>query len=203
MPSLIKFYEEDHRYVIDGEEVPSVSEITRFISREVYQNVLEVAKDNAAARGSRIHKATEALDKFGSVEIEDELAPYIKAYLSFLKDHKPTWEKIEWSVHNGLLYAGTLDRYGTMNEEKVIIDIKSTGTITKPHKVMYTAAQNLYRMAIDSEFKVDRLYILQLKKDGTYKLIELEKNDTLANACIALSLALAKRKRTKKEKTDD
>lgn len=202
MPSLIKFFEEDHRYVIDGEEVPSVSEITRFISNEVYRDVMEAAKDNAAERGTKIHKATEALDKFGKVEIDDELTPYLKAYLAFLKAASPEWEKIEWPVHNGLLYAGTLDRYGTIEGRRAIVDIKSTASISRQHKVLYTAAQNLYRMAIEDEHPVEALYILQLKKDGNYKLIELPIEDALANACITLSTALAKKKR-KKEKEND
>jgi hypothetical protein len=62
--------------------------------------------------------------------------------------------------------------------------------------VLYTAAQNLYRMAIEGEYPVEQIVILQLKKDGTYKCIELEIQDELANACIALSQALRRRRRS-------
>ena len=47
MASLV-FYEKNHRYTVDGEDVPSVSEITRFISRELYSDVVQFALDNAA-----------------------------------------------------------------------------------------------------------------------------------------------------------
>ena len=203
MPHLIQLFEDSHRYTVDGEEVPSVSELTRFISREVYSDVRQDAMDNAASRGTRIHKAAEALDKFGSVEIEDELIGYLKAYIAFLKEHKPEWQKIEWAVSNGLLYAGTLDRYGTMEDKHVIVDIKSTGRISQPHKVLYTAAQNLYRMAVQPDNPVDAIYILQLKSDGKYKLYQLEIQDELAMSCIALHQALKKIKRTKKENEND
>lgn len=48
------FYDVDHRYTVDGQEVPSVSELTRFITREVYEDTPKLAMDNAADRGTRI-----------------------------------------------------------------------------------------------------------------------------------------------------
>lgn len=197
MASLV-FYEKNHRYTVDGEDVPSVSEITRFISRELYSDVVQFALDNAADRGTRVHKATEALDKFGSVEISDEIAPYVKAYVKFLKEHQPTWEKVEWAVHKDTEYAGTLDRYGSLDGIKSIVDIKSTKNITKHHRTLYTAGQNLYRKAIEPDFQVDKLYILQLKDDETYKLIEIPKDDALADSCLILHNALKKQKRRRK-----
>ena len=37
--SNLKFFDEGHRYELDGVEIPSVSELSRFASREVYNNV--------------------------------------------------------------------------------------------------------------------------------------------------------------------
>lgn len=201
MANLI-FYDETHKYTVDGVEVPSVSEITRFISREVYKDVQQFALDTAAARGTGVHKATEALDKYGSIEVTDELLPYIKAYVKFIKDYKPEWEKIEWSVNNGTMYAGTLDRYGTLRGVKAVVDVKTTGSITPAHRMLYTAAQNLYRMAIEPEHKVEGLFILQLRKDETYKLIELEIQNELADACLELHVALKKKKRNQKKEEE-
>lgn len=75
MANLV-FFEENHRYTVDGEEVPSVSELTRFIAREIYGEIQQTVLDTAAARGTKVHKAAEALDKFGSVEIDDDLSGY-------------------------------------------------------------------------------------------------------------------------------
>ena len=128
MANLV-FFEENHRYTIDGEEVPSVSELTRFIAREVYGEVNQQILDNAAERGKKVHKATEALDKFGQVEIEDDLSGYLKGYILFRREHKVEWQKIEWPVNNGNLYAGTLDRYGTVDGIPAIVDYKTTANI--------------------------------------------------------------------------
>lgn len=197
MANLI-FYDATHTYTVDGEEIPSVSELTRFISREVYQDVTQFRLDAAADRGTRVHKAAEALDKFGEVEVDDEAAPYLQAYVKFRKEHSPDWEKVEWPVCYQKLYAGTIDRYGTMDGRHVIVDLKTTASIDRKHKVLYTAAQNLYRIAAAEAVPVDALYILQLTKDGEYKLIELPIDDELPRACLALHEALKPVKRKKK-----
>ena len=191
------FLEDGHRYQLDGETLPSVSEITRFISREVYGQVMQSRLDQAAERGTEVHKACELLDKYGKVECDEEYLGYVKAYIKFLKEHKPEWEKIEWAAYNPeLRYAGTIDRWGTVDGEKCIVDIKTSYQI---QKVLYGAAQNLYRLMCNSQgVQVDRLLILHLQKDGTYKLVELPQDDSTAMACLTLHKALAKKRRTKR-----
>ena len=184
--------------MLDGERLPSVSEITRFISREVYGDVTQFRLDNAAGRGTKIHKATEILDKYGKAEIDDEYVGYLRAYVLFRTEHKVEYEKIEYATHHlGNGFAGTIDRFGTIDGERAILDIKSSYAV---QKVLYGAGQNLYRQMLEAQgFKVDKLYILHLKNDGTYKLIELEKSDELADACLALHKALNKKTRKRKE----
>lgn len=194
MPELI-FEKGPHIYTLDGEELPSVTELTRFLSREVYNDAPPALTSAAAERGSRVHEATELLDKVGSAEVSSSIAPYLRAYAKFRKEHKVEWEQIEWSVHNEALYAGTIDRYGSVEGKKVIVDIKTTENISKGHRILYTAALNLYRKAIQSDFAVEALYILQLKKDGNYRLIQLEIQDELADICLRLHQLFKKNKR--------
>lgn len=54
-------------------------------------------------------------------------------------------------------------------------------------------------MSIEPDHPVEKLFILQFVKDGSYKLIELEVQNELAEACIALQQALKKKKRTRKD----
>jgi ATP-dependent exoDNAse (exonuclease V) beta subunit len=200
--STLLFYDDSHKYTVDGKEVPSVSELTRFLTRELYNDAPQYFLDQAAKRGTRIHKATEAIDKFGTVEIEDEYAGFVKAYVSFLKDHNVSWEKIEWPVcrkDDEMPYAGTIDRVGTLDGKTVILDIKTTANISGLHKLCYTAQLNLYRLAIKEKL-VDELWVLQLKKDGTYKLIQLEENKELAQACLTMHYAIQKTKRKRRKK---
>lgn len=198
------FFDTTHTYTVDGEVIPSVSEICRFISREIYGDIGQFTLDNAAKRGTAVHKSTEVLDKYGKVEITSDIEPYIRAYIQFRKDHACEWQKIEWATHHpDNLYAGTLDRYGTVDGKRAIVDIKSTANIDPAHRKLYEAAQNLYRKMLPEDMPVEQLLILQLKNDGTYKLYDLPISDGLADACLLLHTALKKRKRKKKEKTEN
>ena len=116
------------------------------------------------------------------------------AYLKFLKEHKPEWTEIETAHHHpDKIYAGTLDRYGTLDGRRAVVDIKTSRVIQKP---LYTAQLNLYRLMLSEP--VDALIILHLKADATYKLVELPIDDALAAACITLHQALKKKPRKKK-----
>ena len=200
MAKLI-FFDEGHEYQVDGEVVPSVSEITRFISREVYGDVVQFRLDHAADRGRRVHKACEQLDRFGSVEITTDIEPYIRAYIQFRKDTKPQWSKIEHAMHSPALgFAGTIDRYGVMSEKRVLVDIKSNYEIKKP---MVTAQLNGYTLLCEeNELPVDERWILHLKPDATYKLIQIPLDTTIFMACLTLHNALKKKTRKKKGQPD-
>lgn len=200
MAKLI-FFDEKHEYKVDGEIVPSVSEITRFISREVYGDVVQFRLDHAAERGHNVHSACEQLDRFGSAEIDAEIEPYIKAYIQFRKDHKPVWTKIEYAMYSSEFgYAGTIDRQGVMDGKPVILDIKSS---YKVETALVTAQLNAYwNLATDNDMQAAQLWVLHLRKDGTYKLIEIPLDDSTFMACLTLHNALKKKKRKRKGQND-
>ena len=232
------FFDDTHTYTVDGEEFPSVSEISRFASREVYGEVSQYNLDNACSRGSAVHKATEILDKYGKCECDEDIEPYIRAYVKFRKDFGiKDYAHIEKALaHEELKYAGTIDRIFNIDEtfaeavkvnckefvrigengkvEKVkgeidiatdglaIIDIKSSCTV---QNVLALIQLNAYRLS--TEFnnlgKVKALFILHLEKDGKYKLIGYQINPDLFMACLTLHKALQKKKRIKKENTEN
>lgn len=188
-----------HRYTVNGVEVPSVSEIIRFIAKEVYGKTSKAWLDIAADKGTRIHRAAEDLDTRKKTEVDEDIAGYVEAYRAFLMDYSPKWAMIEGAVNYGVEYAGTIDRYGFLGSQAVLVDIKSNTTIGKKHKVLYGAQLNLYRMALEyKSIPIDSMFLLHLKKDGTYQLIPVEKNNQTANACLLLHRLLAKGKRKKK-----
>ena len=196
--ATLLFFDDGHRYTLDGEDLPSVSELCRFISREIYNDVAQFRLDNAADRGKQVHKALEALDKYGSVDVQDDILPYVRAYLQFRKEHQAEWEKIEYATHHPVdMYAGTLDRYGVLDGRHAILDFKTSYTIHGP----YVAAQlNLYRRMAESEgLPVDELYVLHLKKDGTYRLKKIDFDDTVPVALLTLHNLLKKKTRRKKD----
>ena len=118
MAKLI-FFDDTHTYTVDGEEFPSVSEISRFASREVYGEVSQFNLDNACSRGSAVHKTTEILDKYGKCECDEDIEPYVRAYVQFRKDFGiKDYTHIEKALaHEELKYAGTIDRIYKIDEK--------------------------------------------------------------------------------------
>lgn len=196
MDDLI-FHGKGHVYMLDGERIPCVSELCRFLHREIYKDAPVWQMEAAAERGTAVHAATEQLDKTGTAEINDDYAPYLEAYAAFIRDHDVSWKLIEYpSYHPEHRFAGTIDRYGKVDGFRTLLDIKTTYTVYKP---LCSASLNLYRLMLEARGKaVERLLILHLKKDGTYKLIPFEFDDSVPLALITLNTALKRRKRGKK-----
>lgn len=190
----LQFFEKSHIYMLDGQRLPCVSDLCRFIHREIYQNAPTWQIELAADRGTAVHQATQLLEETGSASIDPSYAPYLQAYAAFLQDHKPEWSLIEHAMyHPEELYAGTIDRYGKLDGCQTLIDIKTTYSVYKP---LCAASLNLYRRLLEANHHaVEKLAILHLKKDGTYKLIPFSADDALAKALITLHRALQKRKK--------
>ena len=183
------FYDDGHRYELDGEAIPSVSEILRFLSKEVYSDVNQYRMDAAADRGTRVHKQLELLDKLGECEADAETEPFIRAYIQFRKDHACEWTGIEKSCYNAELgFAGTMDRIGTMDGEPVILDIKAQSTT---HAPLVKAQLNGYQLC---QTEPHNLYCLQLMNTGKYRLYPVANDPTEFMACYTLHTALKKKR---------
>lgn len=217
MATLI-FYDTGHQYTLNDETIPSVSEIARFASREVYGTVEQYTLDNAANRGSQVHKATEVLDKYNEVECDPSIEPYIRAYIKFRKDYGiKEYLCIEKALASETLkYAGTIDRIFTITAEfaskykeqtkidisdkigkLAIIDLKSSAVV---QKVLAQIQLNAYKkLAEENKIgEVGALMILHLNKEGKYKIHNFDIDDTLFISCYNLHKALEKKKRIKK-----
>lgn len=191
------FYEKGHIYMLEGERIPCVSDLCRFIHKEIYKDAPLWQLEAAADRGTAVHLATEQLDKTGKAEISEDYAPYLRAYAAFLREHEVEWELIEHPDYHPVHgYAGTIDRYGKVDGVKTLVDLKTTYTVYKP---LCSASLNLYRMMLKERKKgVERLMIIHLKKDGTYKLIKFEFDDVVPMALLALHNAMKKKRRKTK-----
>lgn len=190
---MLKFYDETHQYEIDGIVVPGVSQIIRFLSREVYGDVSKYLMENAADRGTRVHEACESLDRTGEVECDADIAPYVEAYAKFLQEHEVKWLMIEAPLYNPeLMYAGTIDRYGYVDDTLVLVDIKSSSSVNTR---LITAQLNAYEKL--PEKAPEKLYKLHLRNDGTYVYRPIPKDDSTFMACLALHRAMETRKRRK------
>ena len=163
----IKFLDEDHSYWLGEKRLPSVTQLMKplFDFEWINKEVLE----RKSAIGSAVHKATEIFDL--GLQFESDLhplvQPYFEAYQKFTDEIKPTWQGIEERVHNKSLgYAGTLDRFGVIQGEESLLDIKCVATVSAGAFVQCSA----YAEARGNPNA--KRFALQLKPDGKFELHE-------------------------------
>ncbi len=175
----VEFEESTHTYRVNGQEVPSVTTICRFLNYDVKSDRPMLVRE-AADRGSRVHAACAAIDWGIDPNIEPDTEGYINAYCRFLEDYAPEWDGIEISLGIENEFAGTIDRYGTMSGERVVLDIKTGSKVNVPYVDAQLAA---YSMLIHASELVPlsetmHHWCLKLGRDGTYKLFKTGTDST-------------------------
>lgn len=122
----LTFDAEKHEYRIDGQRVPSVTQVLQgagLIDTRWFN-------DEARMRGTYVAQATQFYDE-GTLDydaLDDELKPYVMAWEKFLVDANVRIDHIELKVANRRRrYAGTLDRDARLDNSLTpwIIDIKT------------------------------------------------------------------------------
>lgn len=165
---MIEFDPDTHTYRVDGAVVPSVTQILAPLHD--FAGIPADVLDNAADRGTAVHKATELydLELLDEESLDDEVAAYLEGYRRFRADTGFEPERVETRVHSARYgYAGTLDRTGRLGRRKVLIDIKSgaQSPVTGPQTAAYQQALEEMTGA-----KVSRRYGLYLSP-GDYRLV--------------------------------
>lgn len=175
----IQFDPDKHKYFVDGEEKPSVTAILDLLTADHYGAINPAVLDTAKRRGAMVHEALEEID-YGCFDglVPYEISGYIEAYQDFLRTYNVEWHGIERMVYEPILqYCGTVDRYGTIDGEWCVVDIK---TYAQPTKANYlalmgqTAAYAIPLMAEGVMPKQYKTYGLFLRKDGTFRLVDCE-----------------------------
>jgi len=189
---MIYFDEATHTYTVDGQRLPSVTEICRFLSYDRKSDKPWLAQQ-AADRGTRIHEACVLLDYGEDPEDDPEIAGYLTAYRRFLHDYKPEWQGIETMLGSKSLgYAGTCDRYGIINGRRVVLDIKTGASV---NKVSVASQLDGYASLLWAKrgWCADSLFCLLLRKDGVYVLGEMPKELSAFVVCHRIHLMLSQK----------
>lgn len=164
---MLKFKVDDHSYWVNDRQLPSVTEIIRFLNVDIIGSANKEAKEAAAERGTRIHEACTAYD-FGDDECDGDIVGYIKAYADFKRDYGvKDWSMFETIVGNEH-YAGTLDRYGKIDGVTTVLDIKTGSKLHMKTHVVQLAGYT--ELLLEDRKPVEQGAILHLKKDGAYTL---------------------------------
>lgn len=183
--SNIKFEEEGHRYLLDGVQIPSVTQIMKPMSLMVYENIGQSTLMQAADKGTRAHEQISNHIIYDILETDEDTKPYVEAFLKWESAYKPVFIASERLLYHRMMrYAGTCDilAFVTPDDGKGvdIIDIKTTSTL---HHNMLAVQLGAYAEALKSEsFNVRDLYGLQLLSDGSYRFEKVE-NDYKSFLC--------------------
>ena len=171
----LEYFDDTHTYLYDGLMLPSVTQILGVKYRNDYASVPPAVLNNAAQRGTAVHKAIENfnvsdyddgseavrnfkfLQKQYGFEVLDSELPIV-----IFKDDFP-------------IACGRLDMTMQMNGETGIADIKTVSSLNK-EKIAYQL--NLYRIGLMQSYGVDAkfLKIIHLR-DGIRKVIDSPINE--------------------------
>jgi len=173
---MLTFDEDLHQYQFNGVVKPSVTQVLSRLHSfgMVPKDVLEAA----CQRGSYVHTLCEYHDQN---DLDSEsigiYGGYLDAWIQFCADHKAVWTSIEqrgYSERYG--FAGTWDRAGTLKGIQHVVDIK---TSVAPHPVwgLQTAAYRQLMAEADTSWLLARRATVQLRPDGSYKLITWDSPD--------------------------
>ncbi|MCS7008086.1 MAG: hypothetical protein NZL88_11085, partial [Gaiellaceae bacterium] len=81
----------------------------------------------AMARGTNLHKAAESLALGVMPDVDEQTLPYVEQYARFLSEHRPEFLMAEAPIyHLTHGYAGTCDGVAIIDDQRVVIDVKTT-----------------------------------------------------------------------------
>lgn len=127
----LAFEEDAHRYVLDGQPIPSVTQVlTENGLREAFLTVRPDVLERARQRGIAAHAAAHYYDEGDLDEstVDPVVAPYLEAWKAFRAERKVEVLALEQRVADPIWrFAGTIDRIlrvpGVRGE--IIADIKT------------------------------------------------------------------------------
>ena len=167
----LQFDEATHTYTLDGEVLPSVTQVLEGVGIIDYSHIPSATREMALERGSLVHRVTHWDDE-GDLDdgsVDEAVAPFLQSWRQFRADMGFVPAVIERRGHHEVYrYAGTLDRIGTVGGADWLVDIKTNDA---PDWVrMQTAAY----AAFDPEPSRFKRVAVELKATGRvpYQIIE-------------------------------
>jgi hypothetical protein len=161
--AVLEFDETTHTYRLDGRRLISVTQALSILDDrwKVDPFYLEF--------GKMVHRATACYDRgeYDDFTWDERIIPSVEAYVKFRSETDFEPIHIELPLfHPTRIYAGTLDRIGTLNGRQVLIDLK-TGAKARVDELQEVA---YWELAIANNIPVQKLFDLYLHKNGKYNL---------------------------------
>jgi len=173
----VQFNEERHEYLVDGEPVPSITQLVAPLGADLDEpdEMLEIALDAAADRGVTMHSyIAHRLFGLSAEEYEDlpdAYSVYAQGVEQLLSEHEIIPLLVE-SPLPGHGCAGTPDLVCVFDGVTAVLDWKFVSVIAKS-KVGAQLAGYQELCEVNGIFP-EALYAVQFTRDGSYRLYPVE-----------------------------
>lgn len=178
------FRETTHQYFReDGKELSGVTGmLKKMLFQEEYKGVSQAVLNNAAERGSLIHKRIELYDNMG---VGTDM-PEVMNYANLIKSSGLNCIASEYLVSDDENYASAIDKVfhqeGAPNDEVVLGDIKTTYNLNREYVSWQLSVYAYFFELMNEKLKVSQLVALWIREDKTRgsiaKIIEVERKPT-------------------------
>lgn len=171
----LEYFDDTHTYLYDGLILPSVTQILGVKYRNDYASVPPAVLENAAKRGTEIHKAIENFNVSGYDDGREAVRNFKFLQKQYGFEVLDSELPIVIFKDDFPIACGRLDMTMQMDGEIGIADIKTVSSLNK-EKIAYQL--NLYRIGLMQSYGVDAkfLKILHLM-DGIRKFIDSPINE--------------------------
>lgn len=175
----LEFLEEEHIYLLDGVQIPSVSKLMEPLSQHEYGKIDKMTLLAAAIRGTAVHNAIENCLKYGMEDIDPEYGSYLEAFKGWRDEVKPEPVGSEVRVYHKLSrYAGTADLIAVVGGKLTLIDYKTSYKLAEKNVRVQLEA---YSQALASHgIIIEGKTALHLTKDGKWKAHDFPARDAEA-----------------------
>lgn len=171
----LEYFDETHTYLYDGIMLPSVTQILGVKYKNDYASVPPAVLNNAAKRGTEVHKAIENFNVSGY----DDGSEAVRNFRFLQKQYG--FEVLDSELPIVLfkddmpIACGRLDMTMLMDGQTGIADVKTVSALNK-EKIAYQL--NLYRIGLMQSYGVDAQFLKIIHiRDGIRKVIDSPVNE--------------------------
>lgn len=174
--SSVVFDEKEHIYTLGDKTLSGVTSLLhRVVFPDMYSGIPESVLNNAASRGTFVHKTIEEYHNSGLDLGEAEL----EQYLTLMKDRVDDWLANEYLVSDNEKYASAVDLIYRHGENITLADIKTVSKMDNQYIEYCSWQLSIYRRFFEAQnpgLKVDELVVIWLPKEsyGKPKLLNIE-----------------------------
>lgn len=172
----LTFDEATHVYLLDGIQIPSVTQLMKPLTERDYQDIPQWRLDKAAEKGTAVHEGIEIWLQYGIDDVPDEYSGYLDAFKKWWTDSGAELIDTEVRVyHKTKKYAGTCDLLCMLDGKRTLVDYKSSVKVKKKSGGVQLEG---YVQALASQgIVIEQKAILHIKQTRDYEFIKYPLKD--------------------------